>query len=263
MKMNYKISIFLLIMGLFLLIPSGTTNSQLNIVGSTSVQPICEELVDEYKKTHNDVDINVQGGGSNLGIKCTNNCLADIGMSSKEVNESNLIEYEIGVEGIAIVVNPANPIDDLSTAQIRNVFSGNVSDWSEISNHSGKINVIVREEGSGTLDSFKYSIMNFTEIREDAIIQNSAGAIKQIVADDKNAIGFVSLTHLDGSLKDIGIDNVKISRESVLNKSYSLQRPFVLLTDKTPDEETLSFINWTLSNESSQIFEKEKVIKID
>ena len=263
MKMNYKISVFLVMIVLFLIMPSGTTNSQVNIVGSTSVQPICEELVSEYKKTHGDVDINVQGGGSNLGIKCTSNCLADIGMSSKQVNESDLIEYEIGVEGIAIVVNPANPINDLSTAQIRNIFSGNISDWNEISNHSGKINVIVREDGSGTLDAFKHSIMNFSEIREDAIIQNSAGAVKQIVADDENAIGFVSLPHLDDSLKDVSIDNVEISQESVLNGSYNLQRPFILLTNKTPDDETLSFINWILSNESSQIFEKEKLIKID
>lgn len=261
--MNYKISIFLVIIGLFLIMPSGTTSSQVNIVGSTSVQPICEELVEEYKKTHSDVDINVQGGGSNLGIKCTNNCLADIGMSSKDVNESELIEYEIGVEGIAIVVNPANPTDDLSTSQIRNIFSGNVTDWNEISNHSGKINVIVREDGSGTLDSFKCSIMNSSEIREDAIIQNSAGAVKQIVAEDENAVGFVSLAHLDDSLKDISVDNVEISQESVLDGSYNIQRPFVLLTNKTPDDETLSFINWTLSNESCKIFEKEKLIKID
>ena len=252
-----------MLMGLFLIMPSGTTSCQLNIVGSTSVQPVCEELVNEYKKTHDDVDINVQGGGSNLGIKCTDNCLADIGMSSKEVNESNLNEYKIGVEGIAVVVNPSNPINDLSTSQVRDIFSGNIADWNEISNYSGKINVIVREEGSGTLDTFKCSIMNRCEIKEDAVVQNSAGAVKQIVAEDKNAIGFVSLAHLDDNLKDIGIDNVRISQNAILNGSYKLQRPFVLLTDKNPDNETSRFINWTLSSESSKIFEKENLIKID
>lgn len=262
MRIGYKIFIFLMMIGLFLANPLESSNS-ITIVGSTSVQPICEELANEYKKTHNDIDINVQGGGTGLGIKCADNCIADIGMSSKEVSEDNLNEYRIGVEGIAIVVNPDNPINDLSTNQIKNIFSGNISDWREISNYSGKINVIVREEGSGTLDAFKGSIMNTSEIKDDAIVQNSAGAVKQSVIQDKNAIGFVSLTHLDDNLKDIGIDNVKVSSKSILDGSYKLQRPFLLLTDKTPDNSTLEFIDWTLSNESSEIFQKEKIIKID
>ena len=251
-----------MIIGLFLANPLEGTDS-ITIVGSTSVQPICEELANEYKKTHNGVDINVQGGGSGLGIKCANNCLADIGMSSKEVNEDNLNEYQMGIEGIAVVVHPNNSISDLSTEQIRDIFSGNVSNWNEVSNYSGKINVIVREEGSGTLDAFKDSIMNASEIKEDAIVQNSAGAVKQSIVQDKNAIGFVSLAHLDENLKDIRIDDVKISSEAILDGSYKLQRPFLLLTNNAPDDSTLDFINWTLSNESSEIFEKEKIIRID
>ena len=262
MRINYKVFIFLMIVGLFLVNPSESSNC-INIVGSTSVQPICEELANEYKKTHNDIDINVQGGGTGLGIKCAKNCIADIGMSSKEINEYNLTEYQIGIEGIAIAVNPDNPINDLSTEQIKNIFSGNISDWHELSNYSGKINVIVREEGSGTLDAFKDSIMDGSEIKDDAIVQNSAGAVKQGIIQDKNAIGFVSLTHLDSNLKDVGIDNVKASSNSILDGSYKLQRPFLLLTNKTPDNSTLEFINWTLSNESSEIFQKEKIIKID
>ena len=262
MRINYKIFISLVILVLFLVNPLESGNC-IDIVGSTSVQPICEELSKEYKKTHKDIDINVQGGGTGLGIKCTNSSIADIGMSSKVTAEDNLNEYQIGVEGIAIVVNPDNSINDLSIDQIKNIFSGNISDWSEISDYSGKINVIVREEGSGTLDAFKDSIMNGSEIKDDAIVQNSAGAVKQSIVQDKNAIGFVSLTHLDDNLKDIAIDNVKISSKSILDGSYKLQRPFLLLTNKTPDNSTLEFINWTLSNESSEIFQKEKIIKID
>ena len=144
MRINYKIFISLVILVLFLVNPLESGNC-IDIVGSTSVQPICEELSKEYKKTHKDIDINVQGGGTGLGIKCTNSSIADIGMSSKVTAEDNLNEYQIGVEGIAIVVNPDNSINDLSIDQIKNIFSGNISDWSEISDYSGKINVIVRE----------------------------------------------------------------------------------------------------------------------
>ena len=262
-KKNAIFFIVFIVLCLYLLMPFGESYSKLNIVGSTSVQPLCEELVEEYKKKHGGVDINVQGGGSSLGIKCAENSLADIGMSSKEVNQTNLKEYEIGVEGIAVVVNPDNPISDLSSNQIKSIFSGNISSWSEISNRSGMINVVVREEGSGTLDAFKDSIMNGTEIRDDAIIQNSAGAVKQAVINDKNAIGFVSLVNLDNNLKDIKVDGIEISEKSIRNGSYELKRPFTFMTDKTPSKDAMDFINWSLSSESSEIFEKEKIIKID
>ena len=159
MMRNNKLFLLLIIIGLILIMPMNSADSQLNIVGSTSIQPVCEELAEEYKKTHADVDINIQGGGSGLGIKCSENCLADIGMSSKEVGNDNLNVYNVGTEGIVIVVNSNNPINDLSANQIRDIFSGKITDWREISNKSGKINVISREEGSGTLDSFKNIIM--------------------------------------------------------------------------------------------------------
>ena len=246
-----------------MIMPTDNADSQLNIVGSTSVQPVCEQLVEEYKKSHSVVDINVQGGGSGLGIKCSENCLADIGMSSKEVNNDNLNVYEIGREAIVIAVNPDNPINDLSTQQIRDIFSGKITNWREISNNSGKINVISREEGSGTLDSFKNIIMKNQDIKKDAIIQNSPGAIKQSVMEDKNSIGFVSLAHADENIKTISIDGVKISEKSICDGSYKLQRPFLLMTSKTPNNETQNLVRWVLSDESQEILKKEKIFKTD
>lgn len=251
------------VVGVILITPLHTSSSQLNIVGSTSVQPICEQLAEEYKKSHEGVDINVQGGGTGLGIRCADDSLADIGMSSKEVSSDSLDEYELGREGILVVVNPNNPINDLSSKQIKDIFSGDITDWSEISNVSGKIHVVTREEGSGTLDAFKDIVMNGSNIRPDAIIQNSAGAIKQMVAQDRNAIGFVSLVHLDETLKDISIGGVKCSENSIKDGTYELQRPFLLLTNKNPDNETMEFIDWSLSNESQVILESKKIIRTD
>ena len=260
---NSKFFLLVLIIALILIMPMNNADSQLTVIGSTSIQPVCEELVEEYKKSHENVDINVQGGGSSLGIKCSENCIAEIGMSSKEVSNDNLNVYEIGVEGIVVVVNLNNPINDLSTKQIQDIYSGKTTDWQEISNKSGKINVISREEGSGTLNSFKNIIMTDSEIKKDAIIQNSAGAIKQSVIEDENAIGFVSLAHADKNIKVITVDGVKISEKTIYDGSYKLQRPFSLLTNKTPSNETLDFVNWVLSEESSKILENEKIFKID
>ena len=263
MNMKYVFIILALSILTFLALPFQNADSNLTIAGSTSVQPFCEELVEEYKKSNPDVDINVQGGGSSLGVKCANNSAAHIGMASKDVNESNLIEYELGKEGMAIVVNNANPVDDLSSDDLRDIFSGNITDWREVSNKSGNINVFVREEGSGTFNAFKSIIMDDSDIKDDAVVQNSAGAIKQSVVQDKDAIAFVSLCHLDKNIKSVRVDGVEISQDSIKNGSYRLQRPFVFLTNKTPSKETLDFINWSLSDESSEIFQNEGIIKID
>jgi phosphate transport system substrate-binding protein len=262
MKNKYNIFTVVLIAFLIILImPNDNSLNSINIVGSTSVQPICEQLVEEYKKTHDNVDINVQGGGTSLGIKCANLSVADIGMSSKEIECENLNEYQLGYEGIVIVVNENNPVNDLSTKEIRDIFSGKINNWNEISDKSGEINVIVREEGSGTLDAFKDEIMKNQTIKKDAVVQNSPGSVRQSVIQDENAIGFVSLAHSDSSLKNLSIDGVFASRDSIIDGSYKLKRPFVLLTDKNPNNQTKDFLNWALGNGSHSILESEKIIR--
>lgn len=264
MKVEYKIlAVILIISTLLCIISFQNTQETLNIVGSSSVQPVCEQLVEEYKKTRSSVDINIQGGGSSLGIKCANSSIADIGMSSKEIECDNLTEYEIGKEAIIIIVNRNNPINDLSTKELQKIFTGEIKNWSELSNQSGKINVIIREEGSGTLDSFKNIIMNNKPIRKDAIVQNSPGSIKQAVIQDKNAIGFVSLTHLDNTIKNVSIDKIPVSKNTVLDGSYKLQRPFLLLVNENPDKYTQDFIQWVMGSESKKILEDEKIFRSD
>lgn len=262
MRIEYKILTVLLIILTILCMSTVESNtSTLSIVGSSSVQPVCEQLAEEYKKTKPGMDINIQGGGSSLGIKCANLSVADIGMSSKQIKCNNLTEYEIGREGIVIIVNENNPINDLSTKELQMIFSGEITNWREISSMSGNIHTIIREEGSGTLDSFKDIIMKNTSIKKDAIVQNSAGSIKHAVIHDRYAIGFVSLTHLDDSIKSISLDGVSASKNSILDGSYKLQRPFILLTNETPDNKTKDFTDWVMSEESQNVLENEKIFR--
>lgn len=254
--MKNVIFIITIIIAVILLCSNPTADS-INIVGSTSVQPICEELVEEYKKIHPDDDINIQGGGSSLAIKCTKNNISDIGMVSCDVNHTKT--YELGRESIIIIVNPDNPVSDLTTAQLKDIFSGKICDWSQITSKHGKINVIIREKGSGTLTSFEKLIMNNTDFKKDAIIQNSAGAVKQSVMQDKNAIGFVSLTHLDENIKDIKINGISASQNTIQDGSYTLQRPFTLICDKTPDNQTLKFLKWTQTKEAEEILNNQMI----
>lgn len=255
MKFHFRYLIFaIIILGLIILFPSNNCE-KLDVVGSTSVQPICEDLIETYSKSHN-IDINIQGGGSSLAVRCTNLSIADIGMCSKEINDSSLNSYLLGYDGIAVIVNKENPLSDLSDNELKRIFSGNISKWDD----GSKINVIVREEGSGTLDAFKTNIMNGTLIKDDAIVQNSAGSVKQAVMNDRNAIGFVSLTHLDSSIKNISIGGVTSYPENILDGKYPLRRPFLLLTNKTPSKQTLDFIDWTKSNEAKNILKNQNIV---
>ena len=204
--------ILLLIIGITAVSFFGSS-TQFNIVGSSSVQPVAEKLVESYKETHPDVRFNVQGGGSSVGIKSVHEGIADIGTSSRELKENEdegLTQYNIGQEGIVIAVNNQNTVTDLSKEQLKDIFSGKVKNWNQVGGPDGEIHVITREEGSGTLDAFKSIVLGKdTDIRSDAIVQSSTESVKQSVKQDENAIGFVSFAHMSDDVKAKYRNNIR------------------------------------------------------
>ena len=251
-----------MLIGIILLIQGADNSQEINIVGSTSIQPVCEDLVEEYMKNNNDSAITVQGGGSNMGIKSVNADIAEIGMCSKELNEKyNITTYELGYEGIIVAVNPLNNVSDLSTYEIRKIFQGNITNWAQLGGENKTINVFVREEGSGTLDAFKKTVMNQNLIFEDAIVFNSQGSLKQAIEQDIDSIGIVSYSYLDDSIKALSINGVYPSQNSIADGSYLIQRPFLLLINDNSSCETQNFIKWLNSDEANQILKDNKIIK--
>lgn len=239
---------------------------RIDIVGSTSVQPVAEKLAEEYGINHSDVKINVQGGGSSLGIKTAHEGIADIGMSSKELDDSNkqdLKEYEIGRDGIVVVVNANNNVSDLTKDQLKGIFSGKITSWKDVGGSDNKINVVVREAGSGTLDAFEGIVMGDAKIKSDAIVQSSTEAVKQSVKQDENAIGFVSFAHLSNDVNTIKVGGISPTIETIADGSYELQRPFLFLVKGEPTGELKEFIEWTNGAEAQKILESEKIIKLD
>lgn len=263
MKKTRKYIIFSLIFcfGALLLIQGNINSQEINIIGSTSIQPVCEDLVEEYKKSHPDATINVQGGGSNMAIKCINADVADIGMCSKELDgDYNFTQYELGREGIIVAVNPSNNISDLSGEEIKGIFGGNITNWNQVGGENKKINVFVREESSGTLDAFKRCIMNRTPILSEAIVLNSQGSIKQAIQQDTSSIGIVSFSYLDADIKALAINGVYPSENSIANNSYLLQRPFLLLINDNQSKEMKDFIDWLNTSEADEILNENKII---
>jgi phosphate transport system substrate-binding protein len=242
----------------------GQSQSKIEIVGSTSVQPVAEKLAEEYTKTHTNVKINVQGGGSSVGITSAQQGTADIGTSSKEPkaeDSKGLTKYLIGKDGIVIAVNTANTVSDLTTDQVKDIFSGKITNWKEVGGPDAKINVITREDGSGTRDAFQEIVMGKeTEIIKTAVVQSSTEAVKQAVKQDPNAIGFISLANLDNSVKALKINGVAPSESTVADGSYKVQRPFYFLVKGDAQGEVKAFIDWVLGPEGQAIVKSEKVV---
>ena len=185
-------------------------SGNITIAGSTSVQPLAEELAGAFMDMYPDVRIDVQGGGSSVGVQSANERIADIGNASRELKDSekpyNLHEHVIAKDGIAVVVNPANDIGQITMEQVQKVFAGEVTNWKDLGGKDTGITVVNREEGSGTRGAFEEIVMGEASFIDNAIIQPSTGAVKQTVSTDPNAIGYISMGSLNSDVKGLVVD---------------------------------------------------------
>jgi phosphate transport system substrate-binding protein len=265
MELKYIIGIIVVlvvIVGAYMAL-GGSGEQKITIAGSTSVQPVAEKLAQAYMKEHPNVKINVQGGGSGVGIKNVAQGVINIGTSSKSLsaNESaGLKQYTVGHDGIVIAVNKNNTVSNLNYNQLKGIFSGNTTNWNAVGGSSATIDVITREEGSGTRTSFEDLVMNKTKIKSSAIVQSSTEAVKQSIVGDPNAVGFISLANLDSTVKAVKVNGVAPSEATVADGSYQLQRPFIFLTKGEPTGTVKEFIDWVMGPEGQAIVKAEKVV---
>jgi len=257
------------IVGAYMVLAPGSSN-KITIVGSTSVQPVAEKLATAYMKEHSNVKITVQGGGTAVGIKSAQDGTANIGTASKSLsaNDSqNLTQYTLGQDGVVAIVSPNNTISGLTKAQLKGIFSGNITNWNQVGGPDAKINVIIREDGSGTRDAFQDIVLGKlangtkTPFVSSAIVQSSTEAVQQAVSQDPNAIGFISYASLSNSTKALSIDGITISDSTIADGTYTIQRPFLFLVKGTPKADIQSFIDWVMGPEGQAILTSEKIIK--
>jgi phosphate transport system substrate-binding protein len=230
--------------------------------GSTSVQPFAEILAEDFMKTHPGINIDVQGGGSAAGILAAQSATADIGMSSRDLvgNELSLWHVEIAKDGLALIVNPKNTIGALSLDQARDIYAGTITNWKELGGANHKIHVVSREDGSGTRSSFESMVMRKTQIEREAIVQDSNGAVKQVISGDSYAIGYISLGLVDQSVKPITLDGIQPTRTDVVNGTYLLTRPFLFVSKNEPVGEVKQFVDFVLSDEGRKILDNEGLV---
>ena len=246
---------------------SGRQSQSVTVAGSTSVQPYAEILAEEYAILYPDRLVDVQGGGSAAGITAVNSGAAEIGMSSRNLKESEqgLWSVEIAKDGLAIIVNPGNPVTDLTLDQIRAIYAAEITNWSELGGPDAKIHIITREEGSGTRSAFEELVMGDSRITPRAIVQASNGAVRQLVADDPHSVGFISLGLVDigdKPVKAIRIGGVAAARENVMDGSYSLFRSFLFVAQSEPEPSSPAgqFIEFLFSAEGQELLIHEGLV---
>ncbi|MDR2149808.1 MAG: phosphate ABC transporter substrate-binding protein [Spirochaetaceae bacterium] len=263
-----KQSIFLAVMGLALTVVAfarGKTDSSYTIeaAGSTSVTPLMELLAADYSALNPAVKVNINGTGSSDGIKAAAAGTSELGMSSRELSASEkgqgLTELVIAIDGIAVIVNKNNPIGNLTLEQIRDIYTGAITDWAPLSGgaKSGALAVVSREPGSGTRAAFEEIVQFQDRMRAGATEFDGTGAVKAEVSRNVDAIGYISLGSVDTSVKALSIEGISPSTDAVVNGTYKIARPFILLfKEQSIAQETKDFLDWILSDGGQTIVKK-------
>jgi phosphate transport system substrate-binding protein len=225
--------------------------------GSTSVNPLMELFIAEYAKVRSNVKFTVSATGSGDGIKGVPAGTCEIGMSSRELTPAEIgtgiDELVIAIDGIAVIINNANPIATLTQEQIKNIYTGEIASWEQLGaaaqGKTGRIAVVSREPGSGTRGAFEEILKFQDKLVRGAIEFDGTGAIKAEVSRNADAIGYISLGSLDNSIKALSVDGVAATTANVVSGSYKIARPFILMTKKgvTLNAETKAFLDWVMS----------------
>jgi len=239
----------------------------LSISGSTSVGPLAEKLADKYEEK-NDINIEVNQIGSSAGITNATNGVSEIGMSSRDLKEdektNGLSESIIAYDGIVVVTHPSNKVKNLTMDQVKQIFTGEITNWNELGGDDMEIVVVSREDGSGSRDAFQ-EIVGYSsgELVRSSIVASGNGNIKTTVATNKHAVGFVSFEYIDESVSTMKIDGVEPTADNVLQQKYSLSRPFLLVfKDENLSDNGQGFIDYILSSEGQKIASEAGVIPL-
>jgi len=237
----------------------------ITIKGSTTVLPIAQACAEEFMNQHSSVDISVQGGGSGVGIASVVDGTADIGDASRTIKDKELDAavasgrdpkaHVIAMDGIAVIVNASNNLKALTKKQLKDIYTGKISDWSQLGAGNGKIIVNSRDSASGTFEAFIGLALDGAKVRPDALLAASNKAVLMAVSNTPGAIGYVGLGYVDSKVKVISIDGVIPTKETVLSGEYSLSRPLFMYTNGDPKGAVKDFIDFVLSKDGQSIAE--------
>lgn len=231
---------------------TGTVNTN----GSTSMESVMGYLMEGFAEVQPGITVNYTGSGSGAGVTGAQDGTCDIGLASRDLHddETGVTQITVAKDGIAIIVNPNNPVADLSIEQIAQIFTGEITNWSELGGEDGQIVPIGREAGSGTRDGFE----SITGTEDTCVYQNeltSTGEVIANVASNPNAIGYASLSAVDETVKALTVGSVAPTEETVLDGTYAIQRNFNFIVSDSAElsPAAQAFVDWATSTEASDL----------
>ena len=224
--------------------------------GSTSMEKVMDALMEGFAEVYPDVDVTYDPTGSGAGITGATENTLDIGLSSRKLKaeETGLTATTVALDDIAIVVNNANTVENLTIEQVASIFNGTVTDWADVGGAAGEIVVIGREAGSGTRDGFE-EIVGVKDACQYVQELTSTGAVIGAVESNALAIGYASLSNVDESIKAITVEGVACSEQTVLDGSYPIQRPFIFVTNDSVEQTDAvkAFIQFATSEDAADL----------
>jgi len=244
------------------------TAGKVQLAGSTSVQPHAENLAKAFMANNTGVQVLVQGGGSSAGVTAVGEGTADIGMSSRNITASEMAKYPdlkpvaICVDGIAFIVHPSNSVSSLTLNQARDIFTGNITNWADVGGKNAHINVINREAGSGTRDGVVSLVLHGGNLTTGGLTQSSTGAVRSFVAGDPNSIGYISSAEVTPVVKAVSIDGVAPTADNIANRTYKIQRDFLLITKGSPTGLAKSFLDYVLGSGGQAVLKADGEVPI-
>lgn len=226
--------------------------------GSTSMEKVIGSLSEAFMADNKGVTITYDATGSGTGIECAKNKTTDVGLASRDLkdSETGLKSITVGLDGIAVIVSADSQVSDLSLAQVTDIFTGKITNWSEVGGADLEISCIGRESGSGTRDGFESITKTADSCKLDQEL-TSTGAVITAVSSSKNAIGYASLSSVEGKdgVKALTIGGVACSEATVLDGTYAIQRPFVLVTKEgvALSEAAQAFFDYVTSPDAAAV----------
>jgi phosphate transport system substrate-binding protein len=224
--------------------PAAAAQQEVIISGSTTVLPVMQKAGEAFMAANPDINLAISGGGSGNGIKALNEGLCDIAMSSRDIKDSEVeqgkakgvtpVRTSVAVDALVPVVHPENPIGELSSDQLRDIYAGKVTNWKDLGGRDENIVVVSRDTSSGTYETWIEMIMKSEKVAPAALLQASNGAVVQAVAKNRRAIGYIGFGYLNSSLKKLNVNGVEATAATALSNQWPIARELYIFTNGQP-----------------------------
>lgn len=236
-------------------------SGKIDIAGGTAHIPVMTEAAKRIMTANADIRINVEGGGTGVGVQKAGEGLADIGntgraLSEDEIAKYGLVSFAFAVDGVTVVLNPANTVADLSAAQVQDIFAGKITNWKDVGGADASITLYSRDEASGTREVFWGKMLKKGSMADSANIVASNGAMKVAVSQDPGAIGYMSIGFVDSAVKAPTLEGIEPSQDNAKSGVYTIARKLYMNTKGEPQGLVKLFIDYVTSPECADIIAK-------